>query len=47
MFHIQPDDGHYQVPEHVDVLYVLNYIYIYIYIVIPRLTSDAANEFFG
>ena len=23
------------------------YIYIYIYTVIPRLTSDPANEFFG
>ena len=29
------------------VMYIYIYIYIYIYAVIPRLTSDPANEFFG
>ena len=28
MFHIQPEDGHYQVPKHVVVLYVIIYISI-------------------
>jgi len=27
MFHIQPEDGHYQAPKHVVVLYVINNIY--------------------
>ena len=29
VFHIQPEDGHYQAPKHVVVLYAINYIYIY------------------
>jgi len=29
------------------VIYLFIYIYIYMHTVIPRLTSDAANEFFG
>ena len=29
MFHIQPEEGHYQAPKHIVVLYVINYIYIY------------------
>ena len=28
MFHIQPEDGHYQAPKHVVVLYVINNIYM-------------------
>jgi len=29
------------------IIYIYIYIYIYIHTVIPRLTSDPANEFFG
>ena len=30
--HVQPEDGHYQAPKHLVVLYVIIiYIYIYIY----------------
>jgi len=28
VFHIQPEDGHYQAPKHVVVLYVINNISI-------------------
>jgi len=27
VFHVQPEDGHYQVPKHVVVPYVENYLY--------------------
>jgi hypothetical protein len=27
--HIQPEDGHYQAPKHVVVIYVINIIYTY------------------
>ena len=30
MFHIQPEDDHYQAPKHA-VLYVINNIFIYVY----------------
>jgi len=28
---MEPEDGHYQAPKHIVVLYVINYIYIYIH----------------
>ena len=40
------DDGWLQ-PKHVAVDWCHVCVCIYVYIVIPRLTSDPANEFFG
>jgi len=36
VIHVQPEDGHYQVPKHVVVLYVI-IIYIYIYITLNHI----------
>ena len=37
VINVQLEDGHYQAPKHVVVLYVINNIYIYTYIYLHQI----------